>query len=242
MEGTTKHTPDLPLDRLIDLVRDSVESPPVTEEMCDKIMAGDAVLAYRLVPQPDLNPFGWNNETCMALHKVFKIALKMGKKCADDDLHHELYNAVQAAARLMDPNRSWGDGEVTAKDTMGAPDELPAAKATPSKTGISDPEQLTDTLQPLVSLLLKKRGLNVPRKWWTGSRTASSKEASAERMAWVGMALTGSGLSRTIAKARRARTPRARRATTTTTTTRGYRAPGRFARGEESSPDLQVTK
>jgi hypothetical protein len=69
-------------------------------------------------------------------------------------------------------------------------------------------------------------------------------------MAWVGIALTGSGRSRTIARARRARTLRARRtrtlrarrATTTTTTTRGYRAPGRFARGEGSSPDLQVTK
>jgi hypothetical protein len=94
MESTTKHNPDVPLDRLIDLVKDSVESPPVTDEMCDKIMAArDAVLAYRLVPQLDLNPFGWNNETCMALYKVYKIALKMGENCADDDLHHELYNA-----------------------------------------------------------------------------------------------------------------------------------------------------
>jgi hypothetical protein len=110
------------------------------------------------------------------LHKVWKIALKMAENCADDDLHHQLHIAVQAAARLMDPNRSWGDDEVAAKDTTGVLDELPAANATPSKTGISDPEQLTDTLQPLAgcvevivsrrqqSMLPKKRGLNVSRK------------------------------------------------------------------------------
>tara|TARA_R110002003_G_scaffold62_16_gene5687 strand:- start:37453 stop:38064 length:612 start_codon:yes stop_codon:yes gene_type:complete len=184
MEGTTKHTPDVPLDGLIGLVLEGVQSSPVTDDTCDKIMAaGDAVLASRLVPQPDLNPYGWNNQTCMALDKVYKIVLKMGENCADDDLHHELNIAVQAAARLMDPSRSWGDDEVAAKDSV--PDELPTANATPSKTSISDLEQLTNTLQLLASMLPKKRGLNASRKWWTGRRAASSREASAKRMAWV---------------------------------------------------------
>jgi hypothetical protein len=62
MESTNKYSPDVHFDRLIHLVKDGVKSPLVTDDMCDKIMAaGDAVLASRLVPQPDLNPFGWNN-------------------------------------------------------------------------------------------------------------------------------------------------------------------------------------